>query len=206
MAKYDDMETLTNSLKCLVVFESKTESLYKDIAEKASDMPLVKSLLIQISLDGQKHAAVLKGIVQSLPKVTSDPKLPKSIDDAWRSIDAFQIELSDVATIPEEDLRSLSEQLSDLESIMAQAYDMVSQFENLELLCDALGKLYEVSFDTLKTVFMELIHDERHHKEILSIIAELLSKAPEEEVQAGPLVQFQNPDAWSRPTPSTPQF
>ena len=51
---------------------------------------------------------------------------------------------------------------------------------------------------------MEIIHDEEHHKEILSMIRELLNKEEKVEETKVPMVRFRNPDAWSRPTPSSP--
>jgi hypothetical protein len=207
MDRKSDLKTLTNSIKCLIVFENKISSLYKDLAEKTTHLPLVKSLLTQVSLDSQKHSTILKGVVQSLPKTNWKPnELPKAITEAWRSMDSFQIELSDVEEIAEEDISNLSKQLSNLESIMGEAYDIIVQYQTLELLSMALCKLYNAEIESIKTIFMEIIHDESYHKEILTLIKELLDKEDEKEKTTEtntPTVRFQNPDAWIRPTSPT---
>lgn len=201
MGKTDSLETLTNSIKCLIVFENKTSSLYEDIAGKTTRLPLIKSMLAQISLDSQKHSTVLKGLVQSLPKTDwKSDELPKPIGDAWRSIDTFQIELSAVQEMPDEEVSNLAEQLSGLESIMYDAYNTMVQYENLDVLLIQLNKIYNVSLKVLQSLFMELIHDEVHHKEILVAIQEFLGEREAKKLEIGPKVRFQNPDAWSRPT------
>ncbi len=199
--KYVDLETLTNSSKSLIVFEKKTIQLYRDIAEKTEHLPLVKSMLFQLAIDSQKHATILKGIVQSLPKTSWKPnELPKTIANAWRSIDDFQMDLSDIDELPKDELIDLAEQLSNLEKIMCEAYDVLVQFGNLEIISRELDKTYRSTFDMLKTVYMEIIHDEEYHKEILGTIVQLL-KREEKRVQSAPQVRFQNPDAWNRVSP-----
>jgi hypothetical protein len=204
MTKQDSLEALTNSAKCLIVFENKTASLYKDLAEKTGALPLVKSLLSQISLDSQKHSTLLKGLVRSLPKTVWETKeLPKSIAEAWRSIDAFQIELSDADEMTEDDLSSLSIQLGALEGIMEEAFDILVQYDNLELISTELSKLYNVDIEALKMIFLEIIRDERRHKEILVTVRDFISRLEKTKVEAAPAVRFRNPDAWNRPAPSS---
>jgi hypothetical protein len=48
---------------------------------------------------------------------------------------------------------------------------------------------------------MNIINDEGHHREILETIKQLIAK--KEQARNAPFVKFQNPDAWSQPTPST---
>ena len=206
MGKSEDLKNLTNSMRCLIVFEQKTVSLYEDISEKTRHLPLVKSLLLQVSLDSRKHAIILKGIVQSLPKTNWKPdNLPKTMADAWRSIDAFQVEISDVEEIVEEDLSNLPRQLSALETIMAEAYDILVQYENLDLISTQLSNIYHANFESLKKIFMEIIHDEEHHKEILLTIKDLLERKKEEKTESTPMVRFQNPDAWRGSIPANIQ-
>ncbi len=200
MGKNDNLEALTNSIKCLVLFEKKTSSLYEDVASKIA-LPLIRSMFNQISLDSQKHSTVLKGLVQSLPKTNwKSDELPKPIGDAWRSIDTFQAELSAVQEMSDEDVSNLADQLSGLEGIMYDAYNVMVQYDNLDLLIAQLNKLYSVSLKVLQSTFMELIHDEVYHKEILSAIQEFLGEREAKRLEVVPKVRFQNPDAWSRPT------
>ncbi len=200
MGRQNDLKNLTNSLKGLIVFEHKTAQLYEDVSEKVRNLPLVKALMLQISLDSQKHAMILKGLAQSLPKTDwRTDGLPKTIAEAWRSIDDFQMELTEVDEIADLDLGGLPRQLSVFENIMSEAYDVVVQYDNLVVATEALGKIYRIDLELLKQILMEIIHDEEHHKEILTTIEELLEKKREEKVEATPVVRFQNPDAWNSP-------
>lgn len=201
MGKEDDLKIITDSIKCLSVFENKTCSLYKDLAERVQ-LPLVKSLLLQISLDSQKHLIFLKGLTQSLPKANWKPhSCPKTLSEAWQSIDAFQMELSSVEKIPQEVLVDVSEQLVTLESLMGEAYDVFVLFRTLELIANELRGYFSVDVETLKNLFLEIIHEEEQHKTLLVTIKELFRR---ENVDNTPMVRFQNPDAWNRPILSGP--
>ncbi len=200
MGSQNNLKNLTNSIKCLIVFEHKTAQLYDDVSDKTRNYPLIKALLLQISLDSEKHSTVLKGLAQSLPKTDWKPNdLPRVLVEAWRSIDEFQIELSDIEEIADVDLRYLPRQLLAFEKIMSEAYDILVQYDNLELATEALGKIYHVDLELLKQILMEIIHDEEHHREILSSIEDMLNKKEEAKIEATPVVRFQNPDAWSSP-------
>jgi rubrerythrin len=195
------LESLTNSAKCFIVLENKTASLYEELAEKANDVPLVRSLLYQISLDSKKHSSTLKGLVLSLPKTNWKPsELPKEIGEAWRSIDAFQMEISDVEDLPEDGIASLTMQLFKLEALMHQAYDGLMQYDNLDLMAKEMGKLYGGTFEAAKGIFMEMIHEEDRHKEILATVRALLNREEaKEKSKLTPVVRYRNPDSWSRP-------
>jgi len=204
MGKHEELKNLTNSIKCLIVFENKTAALYGDIADKTIDLPLVKSLLLTIGHDSEKHSTILKGIVQSLPKTSwKSNELPKAMAEAWRSIDAFQVELSDVEEILTLDLSNLAAELNSLEKIMIEAYDVLMRYGNLELMMDALGSVYNLDLELLKRIFIEVMHDEEHHKEILLTVKELIDQRVLEKKDLSPVVRFQNPDAWNVPATAT---
>jgi hypothetical protein len=173
--------------------------LYKDLSERI-ESPLVRSLLLHISLDSQKHSTVLKGIAQSMNKTNSKPAdLPKTMSEAWRSIDAFQIELSSIDKISGDDLLGLSEQLTTLESSLADEYSVLVQFNALDMLSRELRINHNVSLESLKAIFLEIVHDEEYHKEILSVVIEILEGKREEIIDNTPKVRFRNPDGWNRP-------
>jgi rubrerythrin len=194
-----DLNSLIDSVKYLIVFENKTCLLYKDLSERI-ESPLVRSLLLHISLDSQKHSTVLKGIAQSMNKANSKPAdLPKTMSEAWRSIDAFQIELSSIDKISGDDLLGLSEQLTTLESSLADEYNVLVQFNALDMLSRELRINHNVSLESLKAIFLEIVHDEEYHKEILSVVIEILEGKREEIIDNTPKVRFRNPDGWNRP-------
>jgi rubrerythrin len=200
MAKLNS-ETVTNFIKCLSVFESNSSSLYEELANKV-ESPLMKSLLLAISFDSQKHSALLRGLAQSMPKTNWETNdCPKSIAEAWRSIETFQIELSQIDKISDEDLPDLTNQLVTLEGILSEEYNLLVSFNTIDIVSNGLVQIYNVDFESLKTLFVEIIHDEEHHKEILQMISELLNREVKEEKENVPIVRFRNPDAWSRPAP-----
>jgi hypothetical protein len=96
-------------------------------------------------------------------------------------------------------LSELTEQLVTLESIMGEEYNIFVNFKTLAFITNELGQLYNVNFESFKSIFMEIIHDEEHHKEILSMIRALLNREEKVEETKDPMVRFRNPDAWSRP-------
>ncbi len=203
MAKGFDLNSLIDSVKCLIVFENKTCLLYKDLSERI-ESPLVRSLLLHISLDSQKHSTVLKGIAQSISKTNSKPAdVPKTMSEAWRSIDAFQIELSSIDKISGEDLLGLSEQLMTLESSLAEEHGVLVEFTALDMLSRELRISQNVSLESLKAIFLEIVHDEEYHKELLSVVKEILEGKQEVTIDNTPRVRFSNPDAWSRPAAVT---
>ena len=202
MGKANDLLSFMNSLKCLIVFEKKTCSLYEDIAEGVNS-PLIKSLLLHISLDCQKHSTVLRGISLSMPRNWKPAELPKSTSEALRSIDAFQIELSNVNAIPEGDMSSLCAQLTSLADSLAEEYNSLLQLNILECLSSELSNSYKMSLESLQTILREFLHEEEYHREILVMVVGFLEGKDQEEIDNTPTVRFRNPDCWSRATPTT---
>jgi hypothetical protein len=202
MGKAKDLMGFMNSLKCLIIFERKTSSLYEDVAEVV-DSPLVRSLLLHNSLDCKKHSTVLRGIILSLPGSSWKPAdLPKSLSEALRSIDDFQIAISNINAIPEEELTSVCGQLTGLADSLAAEYDDLLQLSTLELLSREMNN-YKISLDTLKTILADFLHDEEYHREVLAMIVELLEWKDKEGVDNTPAVKFRNPDGWNRVAPMT---
>jgi rubrerythrin len=60
--------------------------------------------------------------------------------------------------------------------------------------------MYDIDLYSVRDIFMNIINDEDHHREILETIKQLTAK--KEQASNAPFVKFQNPDAWSQPTPS----
>jgi rubrerythrin len=69
--------SIASFLKCLSILETETYQLYKALSDK-TEHPLVKSLLFSVAIDSQKHAALLKGVANSIaPKLEVTPKTAK---------------------------------------------------------------------------------------------------------------------------------
>jgi rubrerythrin len=60
-------------LCCSSILEEKTAILYRKIAEKVQ-LPLVKSFLLHMAYDSQKHSVIFEGISESVGKSSSKPK------------------------------------------------------------------------------------------------------------------------------------
>ena len=73
MGKNNEPKTLTNLINCISFFENNVSSLYKEIAGKVW-LPLISAMLLEISLDSQKHPIKLKSIAESLPKIGYESK------------------------------------------------------------------------------------------------------------------------------------
>jgi len=203
MPRSNDPKTITGFINCLSVFESATSLLYKNLADKV-EMPLVKSLLLEISLDSQKHSALLKGIGESLPKTKWKPKdCPKKIGEAWYVIESFSNEIAKKEKISEEELPRLSEKLVALESIMGEEYYVLVQLKTLQLMTQEINQLYNVNLESLKNIFTEIINEEEHHREVLETIKTLLDKKEQPKADNAPCVRYQHPDSWAQSPPST---
>ncbi len=202
MGNKNDSETLANQINCLSFFENNVSQLYKEIAGKVW-LPLVEALLLEISLDSQKHSTLLKGIAESLPQPDYESKdYAKTIGETWCTIEKFRQEIAEAASIDENEIMELSNQLANLESIMADEYQVFVQIETLQLISVELQRIYRVDIGTIRRLFAEIINDEERHKKNLSTIKSLLDWRQNKTEDHPPEVRFQNPDAWSITGPS----
>jgi rubrerythrin len=199
MEKLSDPKNITNSLKCLTVLESKASILYNVLSEKV-ELPLIKSMLKEISLDSKKHSTILYGVSKSLPETDWKPKdCRKTFGKILDVVDNFVEDLSKVKSLKASNLPELSIQLIGLESTMGEEYFVFVQLKTLEFMSKEIGKIYNINLDSLKEIFAAIIEDEEHHREILAKIRELIRKKEDEEIDNTPFVRFQNPDAWISP-------
>jgi hypothetical protein len=204
LGKTSDPKNITNSIKCLSVLESKTALLYNSLSEKVK-LPLIQSMLKEISLDSKKHSTILFGVSQSLPETNWKPKDCKNaLGNVLVVVDNFIEDLSKVKSVTDSNLSVLSKQLAGLESTMSEEYFVFVQLKTLDFMSKEIGKIYNINLDSLKDIFTGIIDDEEHHREILATISELIRKKENEERDNTPIVRFQNPDAWiGTPTPNT---
>ena len=130
MEKSDDVRELSGFINCLSLFEKKTAQLYATMAGKI-DLPLVKSLMLEISLDSQKHSVLLKGVADTMPKANWKAEVcPKKIGEGLDIVKAFSSEIAKKDRISYYDLVELSEKLSVLEGIMGEEYNIFVPDEN----------------------------------------------------------------------------
>jgi rubrerythrin len=201
MTKSNDPKTFAEYINCLSILENFTSKLYRDISEKV-DLPLVKSLLVEIALDSQKHSVILRGVSVSIAQSKGGQKdCEKKIGETWRMLSNLQKEIAKTDMINEDNFPLLSEKLSLLESTIGEEYYVFVQLKTLELMMKEINQMYNINLSSAKSIFMNIIHDEDHHREIIETIKQLITK--KEPANNAPKVKFQNPDAWSRPMPSS---
>ncbi len=196
-----DAKTLANLINCLSLLERNTYLLYKELAEKV-EAPLVSSFLLQIAIDSQKHSIALKGVADSVAKPDGNLKdCEKKIGNTWRIVEKLLKEVKGKKKIPSGDFPKLVEKLVVLESVLGEEYYMFVQLKTLELMMKEINQLYDINLGSVKKIFLNIIQDEETHRELLERIKTLVK--PETELDTAPVVKYQNPDAWSRPLPST---
>ena len=201
MVKDNSPETLANFINCLSILENNTFLLYKDIAEKV-EAPLVKSFLMQIAIDSQKHSVILKGVTESIAKPKSKTRdCEKKIGQSWQIVNDVFKGIKDTKKIPSGDFPKLIEKLTVLESIMGEEYYMFVQMKTLEILRKEINQIYRIDLGSVKKLFLKIIQDEETHRELLGKTIALIR--PEDEMDSAPVVKYQNPDSWYRPMPPT---
>ena len=195
----DESNTLANLISTLGLFENDVSLLYRDIAAKVW-LPLIESMLLEISLDSQKHSIILKGIEDSLPRIDCASKdCDKTFVETRRTIEKFRDEVRSAPSLDEEEIMELSVQLLAIENIMIDEYKFFVEFATQQLMTNALQRIYNVNENIVRTLFADMISDENRHKEKLTTIKDLLDWRELRRVDNTPKVLYRNPDAWSRP-------
>jgi rubrerythrin len=203
MVKRNDPKTIASYINCLSYFENNVFQLYKNLSNKV-ELPLVKTLLLCIAQDSQKHAMILKAVGESIAKPEGKPKnCEKQLGESWMRIDAFNKEIAKKEKITEAELAKLSEKLVVLESIAGEEYYMFVQLKTLQLLMKEINQLYSIDLRSLKSLFANIISDEERHRTILQTVQRLLKRKEKKQKDNAPAVKYQNPDMWSRPLPPT---
>ena len=201
MATSNDPKTLSSFINCLSLLEENTHLLYKELADNV-EAPLVRSFLLQIAIDSQKHSIALKGVAESIAKPDGNMKeCEKKIGESWRIVETLLKDIREKKKIPSGDFPKLVEKLTILESILGEEYYMFVQLKTLELMMKEINQIYNIDLGSVKKIFLNIIRDEETHRELLEKIKTLVTS--ETKLDTAPVVKYQNPDAWSRPLPDT---
>jgi rubrerythrin len=205
MAK-NKADDFSNMLYCLSILEEKTHRLYRSLAEKV-ELPLVKSLLLHIAYDSQKHSAIFKGISESIAKPKRQDKNCEKIGPTWKTIGilASQVSLMKkiVPALSEEELPSLIKKLAELESTLGEEYYIFVQAKTLSYMTKEVSESYSIDMKDMEDILESIIRDEEFHRELLTKIMKMLTKEEEEKTDTSLLVQYRNPDAWSKAMPDS---
>ena len=196
-------DNIADSLWCNSVFEQRTYLLYKNLAAKV-DPPFIKSLLLHMAYDSQKHSAILSGICHSIGASRLKAKdCEKRLSVSWAVIDDISQEIVNEKKVRVESLSSLAKKLSLLESAMGEEYYVLVQMKTLQNMTELIHESYNVDLEDMKDVFETIIRDEETHLDLLAKLKKLLLGQQERKAEATPAVRYANPDAWRRPLPDS---
>ncbi|MGA3192523.1 MAG: ferritin-like domain-containing protein [Candidatus Bathyarchaeia archaeon] len=201
--KKDKRDNITDSLWCDSVFEKRTYLLYKNLADRV-DLPFIKSLLLHIAYDSQKHSAILNGISQSLGGSRLKAKdCEKRLSKSWKVIDDVSYEIANEKKTLVDSLPSLTKKLSLLESAMGEEYYTLVRMKTLQQMTGLIRERYNVDLEDLKDVFETIIKDEETHQELLAKMKKFVAGQQAKKVDTAPIFRYENPDAWRKPMPDS---
>jgi rubrerythrin len=196
-------DNIADSLWCDSVFEERTYLLYKNLADRVN-LPFIKSLLLHIAYDSQKHSAILNGISQSIGGSRVKAKdCEKRLSKSWTVIDDISQEISNEKKALVDSMSSLAKKLSLLESAMGEEYYALARLKTLQRMTDLIRESYNVDLEDLRDVFETIIRDEEIHLELLAKMKKFLAGQQVKKVNTTPAVRYENPDAWRRPVPDS---
>lgn len=199
MTDINGQEAFANYLLCLSILESNTAQLYRALSDQ-TEIPLAKTLLLNISLDSTKHSTILRGIVDSLTTSKKGVKdCRKKLGEIWRLVDTLRNDVARKQDGSKLETPQIIDKLTFLESSLGEEYHVFVQMKNLEYLSKEINQLYNVNLESIRKIINSIIRDEDHHRELLSTIKDLLEKSEVSKFDNTPIVKFQNPDAWVQP-------
>jgi rubrerythrin len=185
-----NLKSLLGFIYNLSLLEEETFQLYKDLAEKV-DFPLIKALLIEISLDSKKHYHLLKGIIDSMPKVDYNSKdAQKKLNKSQKAMANFSTHFADTTKINENNLPELIEKLTLLESQMGEEYEILVQAKSIVFFASEIDRKYNFKSENFKKIFEKIISDEEHHNEILETIKDIINQKDQELLVKDPLLHY----------------
>jgi rubrerythrin len=203
LTKNNDPKVLVNFIDCLSVLEDNTCLLYNNLSAKVGH-PLLKSLLLSIAKDSQKHGTLLEGVADSImtgPRKTGNCE--QNTGEVWRLVSILNREVDAKKSFSEEDMVELSHKLSYLESSMGEEYYMFVQLKTLEMMMKQINEIYRIDLGSLKSIFTSIVKDEEHHREIIATIQGTIEQ--KRETNESPLVRYTNPDNWVPPSSTQTQ-
>jgi rubrerythrin len=196
MTKMNSPKIIADYLHCLSMLENDTSLLYQNLSEKA-EIPLAKTLLLNIAQDSSKHSTLLSGIASSIAVSREKSEdCTKKLGETWRTIDTLLKETKSRERISKMELGQLIEKLTVLESSVGEEYYIFTQMKTLQYMVKEINQLYNINLERTKNIFMSIIEDEEHHRELLATIKELLSEKEPQSQDSTPRIKYQNPDSW----------
>jgi rubrerythrin len=184
-------ESLSDILEYAIILEEKAYSLYKNLSDKVN-IPMVKSLLLVIAYDSQKHSAIFRGISESVGKPTKSPKdYEERLGETLKTIDRLEREIAKKQEMSYRDTSALVENLVILESTIGEEYFTLVQVKTLQFMTKEIRETYNVNLEDVKNLLESIIQDEEKHEEFLSKIRKALMEKENETKEKTPTATHQ---------------
>jgi rubrerythrin len=194
---------LVDFLFCSSALEKKTAILYKNLAEKIRS-PLVKSILLHIAIDSEKHSAIFSGLGESIGKPTAKSReCGKRLGQVWKLAETFSREVVSKQRMSEEEMAHLVGRLVPLEIGMGEEYYALTQAKTLVFMVKEIRQIYNVNLQSIRHILKTVIRDEEKHQRLLATVKKILTKKERKEKDKAPEVRYQSPDSWIRSLPPT---
>jgi len=187
-------ESLADILQYASILEEEAYWLYKNLADKV-EVPLVRSLLLSIAYDSQKHSTIFRGISESVGKrIRSRRDYEKRLGETLTTIDHLKSEIAKKEKISCEDFSALVKDLTTLESTIGEEYFTLVQVKTLLFMTKEIRETYNVDLEDLKGLLESIIQDEERHEQLLSEIKKVLMGKENKPEEKTTLVAFKSPD------------
>ncbi len=170
------IKNLGEFLYCSYVLEERVARAYENVAKLVDD-ELISCLLSFIARDSSKHAECFRAICKCLFGDMKDhfESCEQVWGEAWKILTVDAEKFLDKREISREELASLINGLTTLESFAAEEYLTVLHVKLVELMAEEM----KTGLDQFKVVLEWIVEDEERHEQILKMIENLLRKKSE---------------------------
>ena len=176
MFPHIDEKDIARLLYCLSILEQSIFQFYKRLHEKVK-YPLVKSLLLYVAYDSQKHSVILKELGENTANMEEKvDDCERELGVVWKTVVSLSKEISNEENMEDEKLLSLVNKLTDFENVIGEEYLTLVQLKSLEFIARDMPKINGIDLDILKIILEKILEDEEHHTEILLLVKGLLQE------------------------------
>jgi len=156
-------DELLKLIQCCAFLEERVSEAYKHMAKRAED-PALKALLSYVASDSWKHAETLKNVATALGGEMRDlGECEQVAGELWAAVmRGVENELAQTGKLSREDLASIVDSLTNLESAVMEEYLMMFQAEAIKMLLEGYPEA-----DSLKMIMNWIAEDEKRHAQIL---------------------------------------
>ncbi len=163
----EQREMLSKILLCLSSLEEKVAQAYQALAEGA-ESPLAKAILIFISKDSFKHAAVLQALGSAIAHKTEIDfnECSSLIGEQWSEIVREAEEIMQSRSLTSSTMKKLEA----LEGFAGEEYYTIIELEALEM----LAREAKLDLSKVKMLLDWIAEDERRHEQLLKMLRELV--------------------------------